>query len=315
MSKWECYFTYNEDLVEYVEFNMQTKMPSRIERILFDGARKISSEHIAINARGSAPVYIGMPKEEIISRIKKNKHSIHALIEEYEYNNNKIVKAECFAIAPGLGEYKFQKVFSYDKTGNLDEIRAFYSNGSSSLSYVRPAENYDLQEISDRLAALIAESVVDTLVKNKVESPVAIVELGYQCVYSYLPVVTSRPESLKQEVISAGGESIWEGLFLGFNNFLDLDKTKFERPFEQFMQIIEKTKGYETGTAMLRKAAALLTKNKLMGKIPVADEFFTYAIDNSVEGHSKEEFVEILKECGMEDTIIEAWDKRGWLRS
>lgn len=312
-SKWEGYYTYNGHLVEYVEFNIQTRVPSCIERVLFEGNRKISFQRIFINTRGSAPAYIDLPKEEKISRIKNDKYSIHVQIEEYEYDNDKIVKAECFGIAPGKGEYEFQKIFSYDKRGYLDEIRDFYPEGSSRLSYARPAENYDLQEISDRLASLIAESVVDTLVKNKVESPVAMVELGYQYVYTYLPVVISRPESLKQEVIE-GGENIWEGLFLGFDDLLHLDTIKFERLFEQFMQIIENTKDYKIGTRMLRKSASLLTKNRLMGKIPVADEFFTYVIDHSVEGHSKDEFEEILKECGMEDNIIEDWNRRGWLR-
>lgn len=175
-------------------------------------------------------------------------------------------------------------------------------------------DNYDVQEISDRLAGLIAEAVVDTLLKKKVESPVAMVELGYQKVYTYFPKVISRPESLKQEILAEEGDNIWEDLFLGFDDFMSLDKTKFKGPFEHFMQIIEKTKDYKIGTTMLRKAAALLTKNRLMGKIPVGDEFFAYAIDHATEGHSKEEFKKILQECGLEQSIIEAWDKRGWLR-
>jgi hypothetical protein len=312
--KWEGYYRYEDHLVEYIEFNIQTGIPSSIERIFFVDSRKISFQSVFINTRGSAPAWVGLSKEEAILSLKNDKYSFQASIEDYGYEDNKIVKADCYGIAPGQGEYKFHKTYLYDQKGDLDEIRDFYSGGSSRLTYVRPEENYSLRDRSDRLAGLIAEAVVDTLIKNKVESPVAIVELGYQYVYTYLPVVIVRSESKKRDVIAEGGENIWEGLFLGFDELLHLKTDTFERLFGQFMLVMEKTANYESGRAMLRKSAALLTKRRLFDKIPVADEFVSYVIDHSVEGHSKEEFMEILKECGLEESIIEAWDKRGWLR-
>jgi hypothetical protein len=64
---------------------------------------------------------------------------------------------------------------------------------------------------------------------------------------------------------------------------------------------------------MLRKAAHLLTKNKLFGKVKVSDDFAVYAIDWSLEGHSDEDFEEILKECGVEADVIEHWKQTGML--
>jgi len=313
-SKWEGYYIYNDQQVEYIEFNTQTKMPSCIERILFLNGRKTSFQRVFISTRASAPAWVGLSKEEAISRLKNDKYSIEASIEDYEYEGSKIVKADCHGMAPGQGEYKYYKTYLYDEKGELDEIRDFYSDGSSRLSYVRTEENYSLQDMSDRLAALIAGAVVDALIKNKVEIPVAIVELSYTYVYTYLPVVIARSESVKQDVIANCGENIWEGLFLDFDELLHLKTDTFERLFEQFIQIMEKTDNYESGRAMLRKSATLLTKSKLLGKVSVADEFVAYAIDKSVEGHSNEAFKKILKECGLEENIIEAWNKRGWLR-
>jgi hypothetical protein len=298
-----------------VEFNVETGMPSCIERIIFSSERKISFQQIIINTRASAPAYIGLAKAEAIAMIKDNdRYSLQALIQKYEYDDNRIVGADCIGIAPGSGKYKYKKIYSYDETGRLEEITNVLPGGIRQLSYVRIEEGQDADTISERLAARIAGSVVDTLLINKVETPIAIVELGYRYVTGYFPVVISRSESLKKKVIDDGGEDIWQGLFSGFYELLHPDKSDFEKLFVQFMQIIQATEDYEMGRIMLRKTAALLTRSKLLGRIPVSDEFVTYAIDNHGEGLEKEEFKDILKDCGLEEDIVEAWDDRGWLR-
>jgi hypothetical protein len=65
---------------------------------------------------------------------------------------------------------------------------------------------------------------------------------------------------------------------------------------------------------MLRKAASILTTTRLLGRIPVDDEFLTYVIDESVEGDEPEDFKEILLECGFTEELVTAWDERGWLK-
>jgi len=314
-TSWEGYYTYSDDLVEYVEFNIETRMPSRIDRLVFSGQRKVSFQQILINTGASAPAYIGLSKDDGIAMILDHEgYSIQARIQNYEYDGDRIIGADCFSMFPGAGKYEYKRLYSYNETDELEEITDLYPNGIRQLSYLRIEEGDNAQTISDRLALRLAESVVDTLIKNEVESPVAIVELGYQYVGNYTPVVVSRPESYKKEVIDKGGKGIWEGLFLGFRDLLYLDPENHERLFVQFMQIIEETGDHEMGQKMLRNTAALLTKSRLFGKVPVSDEFVTYAIDNSIEGHDKEDFKHILNECGLEEEVIEAWDKKGWLR-
>ena len=314
-TSWEGYYTYSDDLVEYVEFNIETRIPSCIDRIVFAGQRKVSFQQILINTRASAPAYIGLSKEDAIARIQESEgHMIQALIQNYEYDGDRIIGADCVGMSPGAGKYEYKQLYSYNETGDLEEITNLYPNGVRQLSYVQIKEGQNAQTISNQLSLCLAESVITTLIKNKVESPVAIVELGYRYVANYLPVVVSRSESFKKEVIGKGGAGIWENLFLGFDDLLYFDTDNYEKLFVQFIQIIEETGDHEMGQTMLRNTAALLTKNKLFGRIAVSDEFFVYAIDHSIEGHDKEDLKHILNECGLEEEVIEAWDKRGWLR-
>jgi len=89
---------------------------------------------------------------------------------------------------------------------------------------------------------------------------------------------------------------------------ISLDDSTFERPLQQLVQLMEQTSDYDIGTKMLRKAAWLLTRGRLEGKIPVSDTFVAYAIEWMLEG---QEFEEILRECGQREEVIADWRARG----
>jgi hypothetical protein len=82
----------------------------------------------------------------------------------------------------------------------------------------------------------------------------------------------------------------------------------------QFLRQMEDKDDHDLGRRMLRKAAAILTSTRLLGRIPVDDEFLTFVIDGSVEGHEPGDFKKILLECGFAPELVTAWDERGWLK-
>ena len=69
----------------------------------------------------------------------------------------------------------------------------------------------------------------------------------------------------------------------------------------------------DLGRSMLRKAAYILTRNKLFGKLNITEDFTAYAIDWFIEGHSDAHFEAILRECGVEAGVIEKWKQKGIL--
>jgi hypothetical protein len=87
----------------------------------------------------------------------------------------------------------------------------------------------------------------------------------------------------------------------------------FEKLFAQLEQMMEERDDSNLGRIMLRKAAYLLTRDALFGKVKVSDDFAAYAIDWSIEGHSDARFEEILGECGVQVGVIEIWKQRGML--
>lgn len=311
---WEGLYNYSDRRVEYLEFCLETNVPSCIQVVKYENNRKTSFQHFNLNGRGSTFPLLKDSKEIFIERIKNDQYSIISNVERYVYNADRIVKAECFSVSPGLGQFHYEKRYAYDDQGELTEVKSFFPNGSSQLEYVRvPGEiNLNTQNLLYSLAERIAESIIESLLKHDIEQPICLLELNYRRLDRYLPLIKALSLFEKEEIIShCEGPEVLELLFItGYNNYIDIDSNVFEQQLQQLIQLMEEREDFDLGTDMLRKTASILTLNKLDQKIAVSDDFVAYAIDWEMEG---QEFEEILKECGQSPEIIEEWKAKEWI--
>lgn len=311
---WEGYYSYSKDIVEYVEFCMETGIPSTIKRIIYQDGAKLVYQSLAVNSRGSIPSYKGKPEQEIINGIIEDQHSLFCTIEHYTTEGGKIRKADCIAVAPGAGEYRYEDIYRYDANGKLDEIQTIYESGKASLSYVQLNNNIDVAQLSAALSENMANAIIDTLLQSDIEEPLSLLEINYRSVTEYLPLLTPRSLAFTDKISKEHeDEDIFDLIFLSTevsHAFIEMDVTNFERLFRQFIQIVEREEKWDLGTAMLRKVAYLLTTSKLDNRIAVSKEFAAYAIDWETD---MEEFEDILQECGVSANVITSWKDRGWL--
>jgi len=306
-SMFEGFFSYSADCVESIEFNINTHVPSKIKRILFKDGKKIALDALAIN--GGASMLHGMSIAGTIERVKNNPHNFFARAERYGYINGRIEKAICERSYAGMTRSTFEKKYYYDANDVLDEIKVFDS--TTYISYVRLPDNYDKETILENLAQGLAKTVVEKLVTEKIDLPLATVELNYRYADNYFPIIATKSKHFKDTVVK-NGSNIASEMFCSMSNLIEIEIGEIERAFVQFEQIMKKTDDHNLGAKMLRRVACILTQSKLLDKIPVSEEFIAYAIDHSIEGHEDEDLHEILLECGLAQKTLQSWIDNGW---
>jgi len=312
---WEGCYSYGKEWVEYIEYNVGTQIPSNIKRIQYDEkGQKVACQSLIVNGRGVGDEYITMSAEEKIDMIMSYEHSLFCNIEHYQLEGARIIKGDCLGITPGEGEYGYEKVYTYNSDGILDEIRKVYDGGESELSYVRPDEKTDVQALMTAVAERLAEAIVDTLEEEGVEAPLSLLELSYHYADTYIPSLSPRSAAMTRMISRQHpDEDIFDLIFLATeldHAYIDVNRAKFERPFTQLMAIISREEKWDMGSLMLRKVAYILTTQKLFGRIAVGEEFAAYAVDWSIE---MEDFEDVLRECGAGSKAIASWKERGWL--
>jgi hypothetical protein len=306
---WEGYYTYSDALAEYVEYCLNTGIPSVIDRLNFLDGKKVSYQSLHINTRGSMFSSNPRSKKEIIDFIKNDDHSLIYTITSYLYgHDNRIEKTTSLHNMPGIGQYTTYDEYAYDEHHNLDTIRTFFKNGDNRLSYCRVPENITTTALIETVAQAMAQSISETLLKAEIRQPIHILELNYRFADSYIPLLVYKSApSVNEQVVS------YFDFTNEYYNGVQVDILPFEREFAQLEQLMNEIGDMGLGRTMLRKTAYLLTTSKIFGKTKTTGDFAAYAVDLSLEGHSHEEFEEILIECGLTPTDIEYWKEKGIL--
>lgn len=110
---WKGFYSFSDEMVEYVEFCLNTKVPSCIQRIVFNKGRKALFESMIINGRASGWGLSELDNESRVQKLKTDGHTLFCTVEQYEYENDKIIKANCLVVAPGAGEYFYTDIYNY----------------------------------------------------------------------------------------------------------------------------------------------------------------------------------------------------------
>jgi hypothetical protein len=304
-------FTYQDTFVEFVKFNLDTRVPSVLKRMEFQDGKKISFQSIVINGSG-APAFSQMSKEEIINQIRNDGYSMISTVTRYEYGQTgRIEKSFSIHIAPGLGKYTSYDVYTYGEDQVLDAIRTFFEQGTNRITYSRIPEDMTPETLVDTFSAALAESIAKALEDQPPAQPIALLELSYHYADVYIPsLVCQSAQKVAERIANKDFPFIPDDYY----SALKIETKPLEHFFAQLDQMMKEDANAELGRKTLRKAASILTRNKLFGKLEVTEDFAAYALDWSVEGYDDANFEEILVECGVEQHVISKWRKSGMLR-
>jgi hypothetical protein len=161
-----------------------------------------------------------------------------------------------------------------------------------------------VNQLSENLANLI----VDHLEAASISEPLIIVDLFYHYADIYFPLVSYLTIDRLRQPPGPGGI-----LFEQKKGPIHLDPSSVEQQMDQLMELEWSQEGLpDIGRTMIRKTAAILNQTRLWGRIATHDLFGAFAVDGTVEGHSFEQWEEILTACGINAQQRAAWKKLGF---
>lgn len=160
----------------------------------------------------------------------------------------------------------------------------------------------------DQLAENLAILIVEHLEATSISEPLIIVDLFYHYADVYLPLVSYfTTDRLKQPL---GSDGI---LFEQKKGPIDLGPSPVDEQLEQLMELEWNQDGLpDIGRHMIRKTAAILNETKLWGRVATHELFGAFAVDGTVEGHSLEDWEEILTACGIDSELRARWKSLGF---
>ena len=308
---WKGFYKYSNGLVEYVEFDGKSEKPSQITRLNFEDGRKKSLQYLKINGGGFGKSYEGLSNKEAIGKLVASKYDLICRLELYQYDENRISVADCWSLIPGIGPSYYKQTYTYDESGNLKEIKQDFENGTSQYVFVEQPAELSFQELSDQVAAQIANAIAESISSSDIKSPIAIMQLSYQEVGNYEPFVTVITDEDQKTILeNLPKDDLLEELFITGRQELNIDSSKFERLLTAFMNKVEESENYDLATNMIRKAAYLITTQKLTQKLNLSDDFIAFAVDWSL---IPDDLPQMMLECGMTPERLKWWQSKGVL--
>ncbi len=301
------HYTYTAALVDYIEYNLQSRLPSCIQRIVYNDGKKDSFQSLTLEGRGAGEDFQGVNKKAVLSALEERELLCECKI--YHWSDNRIDSAECLQVLPGNDQMTSREEYSYNSAGELEEIRAIFDDDENvSYLYVRKPDNITLEELADQVAEQMTADIINALAEEVPPEPLAALELHYQEINQYTPYLSLITETQRQEIEEAATKN---SLFEDWMTYPDKEAVMiygrpFERPMAAFMAEVESRNEYALATEMIRKVARLLNAGKLGGRIATGNEFMAYAIDWTMTSG----FTNILEACGVAGPIVKKWEQQ-----
>jgi hypothetical protein len=303
---WIGYYKREESFVEYIEFCLNTKVPSAINRIIFEKGKKSSFQFLKIN--GGASYFHVSTKEEIVKDILNSETFLMFSIQEYEYENNLITKAFGLANTPGIGEFTFNDFYNYNGEKELLEIKRYFEKWPVQIEYIKPSGR-SMTVLLKELAELFVKYIINILLRNDTKDRLCFLVLSYHYCDDFWPSLEIVTEETREQALNDDMD------YLLLNNEIYENITsKTESPkllkkdFKEFTQRMEAFDNYNWGRRFLIQISKILTQNKLEGLIPVTDDFVVFPIDWTLT----EDIGEILIKCGAKKSKVKEWKVLNW---
>lgn len=297
---WRGIYQYSPGEAEYAEWCLQTGVCSQHDRATVREGHTVAFQRLAINARGSFPVWQGVPKATLMERIAADPKNYQILIERYDVRDGRIQGGEAYT--EGLGATATRSTLSHTYLdGALDRIVQHWASGDQRTVFAarRPMS---LPQLSSDLSRRIAERTVDLLRTRESRVPLSAVELSYRSVETYVPLIIPCTE---QDAIS----QLCLTVAIDAGRWIELPEEALAPAITDFHERLRTTEQYDVGTEMLRQAARQVTE-LAPARLRTSPFFVAYAIDWEAEG---DQVATILQECGATAESLREFRSRGWI--
>jgi hypothetical protein len=297
---WHGTYEYSADGAEYVEWCVQTGVCSQYARVTIREGVPAAFQRLAINARGSFPVWQGVARPTLIELIASDRKNYQIALERYDVRDGRIEGGETYT--EGLGAPPMRATLHYTYTGDkLDRIVQRSASLGDQTVFAAPQAT-SLEQLSADLARRIAEATVEAMRGRKKEFPLAALELSYRAVQSYVPVIIpcSERDALLELCLCTA---------IDVRRWVELRDADFSPAMADFQERLRSSEEYDAGTQMLRDAARQVAE-LAPRQLPVTPHFVAYAIDWELEG---DQLATILRECGASADALREFQSRGWI--
>jgi hypothetical protein len=299
-TEWYGTYDYTADGAEYVEWCLQTGVCSQYARVTIREGVPAAFQRLAINARGSFPVWQGVARPTLIELIASDRKNYQIVLERYDVRDGRIEGGEAYT--EGLGAPPMRATLQYTYAGDkLDRVVQHSASLGDQTVYAAPQAT-SLERLSADLARRIAEATVEAMRGRKKEFPLAALELSYRAVQSYVPVIVPCSERDARP-----GPCLCTAIDV--RRWIELREADFSPAMVEFQERLRSTEQYDAGTQMLRDAARQVAE-LARRQLPVTPHFVAYAIDWELEG---DELATILRECGAGADALREFQSRGWI--
>ena len=295
--EWQGRYVYSDTEVVHVELNMNSRLPSKYQRLTLEDGLIKSFQRLIIN--GGATFGNNISPADAIDFYMGDSRSHFIWIEGYQYDGRRRTWAS--VVKQGLRIPETYSELSYSYSGDKLEKVVEHIPGKPDRTVFVAKSKVTSPELGDRLARAVAERVVDELAKASPTGPLVAVELSYRTVDNYLPIII--PCTQADEI-----ESLVLVLSIDPSRWITLSEEDFAPDFVEFRDRLKASTNQEAGRKMVRTAAKLVSE-LARARLKVTDEFVAYAVDWEFEPEIKD----VLKANGVSQKQIDAFDKRGWL--
>jgi len=296
---WRGMYRYADDEVEYVEFCLESGIPSRYQRMTLRDGVQTSCVSLHVNCGGHFPAWKDLDRPEIIERIMYDPRNYLIWAEQYDVEKRRIQSGRSITKGFSGPEQTTTLEYLYSEQGKLQRVVRQWPNGERITDFA--ARSKLSMKLSTRLSERIAMRAMEVLRQANFDSPLILVELSYRSLERYVPDLLACPAA-------NAPAQLFPVVEMNSKRWLELDEEDFAPDITDFTQRLAETERWQAGAKMLREAARLITK--LEGGVPVVDRFIAFAIDWEFEEHN---IVKILKACGAEPEWIHAWKQSGWI--
>ncbi|OQP44793.1 hypothetical protein A4H97_10550 [Niastella yeongjuensis] len=76
-------------------------------------------------------------RSDTTESVKNDEYAKRSYVEKYLHAGDRIIKAECLSISPGLEPLSSEKTYTYNEQGELMEIKILYSTSITQIAYVK----------------------------------------------------------------------------------------------------------------------------------------------------------------------------------
>ena len=177
---WEGAYRYAPEEVEYVEYCLQTEVPSQYTLVTLRDGHLASFQRMVVNGAGSY--------SRDADQVESDLRNYLIWVEQYDAIDGRIESGRSYSFGFGSHSQRSTLSYSYGAGGKLERIVRTYEDGSRQTVFAARSKT-SMKELSTRLSHKIAERAMEALREAPLDSPLVTVILSYRRADDYVPLI------------------------------------------------------------------------------------------------------------------------------